>query len=208
MNIREVSFSEAYKEARRFSVMQYYDEIEEFLDKCSEYLGKVKTIVEIGSHLGGNLLLLNRLMDGESDDLMIAVSVDQGYGRIHTEMISEIIKPSGVVSFETNSRSVETIRNVENTLGDRLIDVLFIDADHSYEGSYGDYKAYVDLCSPKSIIGLHDIYWTAGGVIKTWDKLKRSYITHECIRKTIRSEYEPKWETVGRGIGILYRGIS
>jgi predicted O-methyltransferase YrrM len=207
MGIRDVSFIEAYKLTTSMGTMQYVEEMEWFLDKCLDYLGKVKTVLEIGSLQGGSLALLNRVMTGTPDDLLISVSVNGNRGVVNESLVNELVAPSRVVCFDLPSQHPDTINKVEELLGIRSVDVIFIDADHSFEGSYGDYKSYVDFCKPKAIVGFHDIYWEQGGVGKTFGKLKRSYITDE-VSRSKSYDCEPEWNVIGRGIGILYKGKS
>jgi len=204
MTIREVSYEEAFELCLELETKQYVDEFGEFLEKTEDYLGKVKTILEIGSHFGGSLALLGRLMDGTPDDLLISISA----GSIMFGEVSELVYPSKVVQLDMYSQTEEAKKGLQDILGYRGIDILFVDADHSYEGSKSDYINYHVFCKPKSIIGFHDIYWGGfGGVNRTFKELRRSYITSECIRRSDKS-WVSDWEITDRGIGILYKGRS
>jgi len=212
MTVRDVSFADAYKMCSSLVVKQYPDEIEGSLDKCSSYLGDATTILEIGSYHGGTLALLGRLMKGTPNDLLISVSLsNNGKDGVDVPAVSELVHPSKVVYLDMKSSDAKTVKAVRDVLGDRSIDVLFIDADHSYAASIGDYRNYVDLCKPKSIIAFHDVLWTGGGVVKTWDEVKRGNVTEVVYKDRTGykpGEYEPKWLIVNRGIGILYKGMT
>jgi predicted O-methyltransferase YrrM len=202
--IRDVSFEEAFGLCSELETKQYTDEFGEFLEKTEDYLGKVRVILEIGSHCGGSLALLGRLMSGTPDDLLISISA----GSINHKKVSELVYPSKVIQLDMYSQTEEAINGLKDILGYRGIDVLFIDADHSYEGSKLDYINYHVFCKPKAIIGFHDIYWGGfGGVNRTFKELRRSYTTSECIRRSDKSGVSD-WELTDRGIGILYKGRS
>jgi len=197
MTVRDVSFADAYKMCRKaLAVLQYEDELSEFHEKCNEYLGSVSTILEIGSQRGGNLALLGRLMKGTLDDLLISVSLSNE-GALDIPRVQELVSPSRVVYFDMNSQSADAIEAVRNVLCDRLIDIIFIDGKHTYDASMSDYNNYVGFGKSRSIIGFHDICLANAGVIRTYNEIKKRYVTHECIRKA---------GSTNKGIGILYRG--
>lgn len=54
-----------------------------------------------------------------------------------------------------------------------VFDCIFIDADHSYEGVYKDYKNAMKAIEPNGIIILHDIANTDTGVYKLWNEIKK-----------------------------------
>jgi len=209
MNIRDVDFDEAFDMVSHLEPMQYKEEFGLFLDKCLDYLGKVSVILEIGSHYGASLALFGGLLNGNSDDLLISISI--GYwvngeysDGVKTEEVKKLVEPSTVIYLNGYSNSADIMQSLKDILNGRLIDILFIDANHSYEGSMYDYKTYVDFCKPKSIIGFHDIYYGIG-VHQTFEELKQNYISEECVAKSI-GEYKPEWERTNIGIGILYKG--
>lgn len=49
-----------------------------------------------------------------------------------------------------------------NTRGDKCIDLLFIDGDHSYEGVKKDWDLYSPILQPNSIVIFHDYGWAEG----------------------------------------------
>lgn len=168
MVVRDVNFVEAYKECAKLGILQYADEFGGFLDKCSEYLGKVSTILEIGSRKGGSLALLGRLLKGTPGDLLISISV-RNEGDLDLQKVSELVSPSKVVWIDMNSHDPDTKKKLSDLLGDRKIDILFDDSDHSYEGSKSNHS-YISFCALKSIYGVHDIYWAQGGVGRAFGK--------------------------------------
>jgi hypothetical protein len=49
------------------------------------------------------------------------------------------------------------LKDVEDIIGEELLDFLFIDGDHTYEGVKDDYEMYKHLVRPGGWIGFHDI---------------------------------------------------
>ena len=56
-----------------------------------------------------------------------------------------------------NSHLPSTLEEVKEILGDRKIDFLFIDGDHSLEGVTKDWEMYKDLVRPGGIVAFHDV---------------------------------------------------
>ena len=95
---------------------------------------------------------------------------------------------------------------MKNALGDKTIDLLFIDGDHSYEGVKKDYEMYLPLISKKALVVFHDIvedHFTrfdkqtincAGEVPKFWKEIKQGFPCKEFIANP---------EQNGFGIGVL-----
>lgn len=118
-----------------------------------------KNIVEIGYHLG------------YSATMFCAGAVDYQPANIDLCVVSVDISPcdNGTVvknqSFghihhfiQGNSSKVTNL--VYNKLkGQKKIDLLFIDGDHSYEGCHADWLAYKDMVSDTGIVVFHDNYW-------------------------------------------------
>jgi len=77
-----------------------------------------------------------------------------------------------------DSHSVETVEKLKILITGRMIDVLFIDGNHSYESVKRDYELYAPLT--RHIIALHDIHTTklyprdSIGVIEFWQELIRT----------------------------------
>ena len=56
-----------------------------------------------------------------------------------------------------NSHNPNTFELVKNILDGRIIDFLFIDGDHTYEGAKRDFNIYSSLVKEGGIIAFHDI---------------------------------------------------
>ena len=161
-------------EQREDEVIWFYREVEKI---------KPKVIVEIGNKEGGNLKILSTHLD--KDGLIIGID------------------PLPVIPWKMNdckcdayhitrsSHSREANEELINILNGRLIDVLFIDGDHSYDGMIADYEDYKSFVRPGGIIAIHDIYYLMG-VHMAWHKLS------EINKKCYASEYNQS------SIGIGY----
>jgi cephalosporin hydroxylase len=68
--------------------------------------------------------------------------------------------------------------DVQNILNDNMIDFLFIDGDHTYEGVLADYNNYAKYVRPGGCIAFHDICNSPGqeGVHKFWKEVKGNKI--------------------------------
>ena len=55
-----------------------------------------------------------------------------------------------------SSHDYTMLEEVESILGEELLDFLFIDGDHTYEGVKQDYEMYRHLVKPGGWIGFHD----------------------------------------------------
>ncbi len=97
-----------------------------------------------------------------------------------------------------DSHAPATLEKVRHLLGDRKLDLLFIDGDHSYNGVKKDFEMYSTLVAPDGVIGFHDIVdgpeTYVGGVPKFWRELKASRPHIEIVND---------WKQGGWGIGLL-----
>jgi len=98
-----------------------------------------------------------------------------------------------------DSHDPETLKEVKKILGDELIDFLFIDGDHSYEGVKKDFEMYSSLVRKGGIIAFHDIVpgppEYVGGVPKFWNEIKHDFDYKEIVKD---------WKQNGYGIGVIY----
>lgn len=100
-----------------------------------------------------------------------------------------------------DSRSPETLIKLKEKLKGRLINLLFIDGDHSYPSVKSDYEIYAPLV--KNIIALHDVIIFKNSVAKFWNELiAANKETQDKTFITIRAWHGGKFE-IGTGIIIL-----
>jgi cephalosporin hydroxylase len=145
-----------------------------------------RTVVEIGTDEGGTLLLWTRV--AAPDALFVAVDarplgmlgrfsayavVRRGLARGQQHI--ELVMPA-------DSQSEATVERVRGLTGDRPVDFLFIDGDHSYEGVKRDFEPWGPLVRPGGIIAFHDMKPDhPDGVPQLWAELKERFETDERV---------------------------
>lgn len=166
-------------------------ELAEFLDVLADM--KPQLIVEIGSHAGGTLYAWSRVAPAVIGmDICESAMVYPHTGKPRDEHGAQMVIG--------DSRDESTRDALVEALGGRMIDCLFIDGDHTYEGVRSDYEMYSDLVRPGGLIAFHDIvthlYALHCEVVKLWCEIK-----NESAVEIVSSEGD-HWG----GIGVLRRG--
>jgi predicted O-methyltransferase YrrM len=162
-----------------------------------------KTILEIGTCHGGTLLVLCRLSHPSAT--VISVDLPGGpFGGGYAWFRMPILKafPANgqrLYLVRDDSHKTKTRDKVAELLGDQKLDLLFIDADHTYEGVRSDFELYSPLVQPGGLIAFHDIAknqsGTEYGVFRLWNEIKDRYRYLEIIDNP---------DQVGSGLGLLY----
>ncbi len=185
--------------------MQIYDEIFGLARIVASL--KPRTILEIGTSKGGTLFIWCRLA---SDDATI-ISVDLpggefggGYPRWRIPLFNSFIKREQKLHLiRKDSHKLSTLKMVKEILGEKKLDFLFIDGDHTYEGVKKDFEMYSPLVRKEGIIAFHDIVphdkdhdpKRIVGVPEFWSWIKRHYRYIEIVKDRYQG-----WA----GIGVLY----
>jgi len=95
-----------------------------------------------------------------------------------------------------SSQKKGTLDRTKEIFKDELIDFLFIDGDHTYQGVRTDYEMYSPLVRKGGIIAFHDIGKNEeGGVHVLWNELKSRGMSYKEFLYEQNSE---------KGIGVLY----
>lgn len=129
---------------------QRKEEVTWFYEHASSI--KPKVIVEIGIKEGGNLKILSTLVP--RDGLVVGIDPRKDIPWVvDNETNGEVLHICG------DSHSAHTIQMLEDVLGGRYIDILFIDGDHSYDGMLQDFYDYHKFVRSGGIIAVHDIYY-------------------------------------------------
>jgi hypothetical protein len=171
-------------ESLNFKVQQKKIEWLNFIKKI--YNGvKLENVLEIGCYDGGttiflsnisnNLITIDQPIEPRFDTFKYNVGDVTNYG-------SKLLKSKTNFNYiGGNSHSNETFNNVKNLLGDKSLDLLFIDGDHTYEGVKKDFNEYSKLVKKGGLIALHDthrsIFHEQHGcfVHNFWDEIKVGY---------------------------------
>jgi predicted O-methyltransferase YrrM len=143
---------------------------------------------EIGTWKGGTLFLLAQLLPS----LELLIGIDR---QLQNEAKLRALVPPGLRLhlIEAPSAEPDTVGRVRTALTGEKLDLLFIDADHTYEAVDADFHAYRGLVREGGLIAFHDIVpdyrsrfgseegpW-GGDVPCLWAELKAVYPAFEFV---------------------------
>lgn len=154
-------------------------------------------IIEIGTAYNSQKQFYQELLNGEY------MGIDLGY---QPKPESPKIHYPGIVG---HSHDPKTIEKLKTWLAGRPIDLLFIDADHSYESVKLDYVIYGPLV--RHIVAFHDIYSydpdnpARLGVGLFWDELVEQEKT--CPMMTFKLNDRAPGRSFQMGIGLVLKGL-
>lgn len=164
---------------------------------------KPKVLLEIGTATGGTLFLFSKVASTQCS----IISIDLAQGRfgggypvwripLYRSFASAEQK---IHLIRTSSHRNTALKRVKEIIGERLIDFLYIDGDHSYEGVKKDFQMYSPFVKKGGLIAFHDITVIPSEpgceVHKFWEEIKPSYGHSEIINDK---------KQAGGGIGILF----
>jgi predicted O-methyltransferase YrrM/GT2 family glycosyltransferase len=181
--------------------LQIKKEISMLLEILSK--SRPKTLLEIGTASGGTLFLLCKI----ADPTATIISVDLPGGSFGGELYPDW-KESVYESFATDRQKIHLLRSdshnettfskIKDILGNKKLDFLLIDADHTFYGVKGDFEIYSKLVADDGIIAFHDITpgpkENGGDVPEFWQKIKSQYPYVEIVDNE---------SGIGYGIGLL-----
>jgi predicted O-methyltransferase YrrM len=183
----------------RFTPSQVREEITGFLKLLSQRPPAV--VLEIGTEKGGTFFLLTRVatQDGLLLSLDLPAGQDSAYPAWREPLYRGFARERQRVELvREDSHDARTLEKVKQLLGGRVLDLLFIDGDHSYGGVRKDFEMYSPLVAKGGTIAFHDIVEGAeasvGGVPKLWRELKQAGRHLEFVK----SRQQGGW-----GIGVL-----
>jgi len=176
---------------------QFQQEYLMFLEICETYLRKRKIenpiVVELGVAKNKQKRIWELLLGAEH------IGIDISDKRGIPDILGDLHDP-------------KTLGTLRGKLNGRMINILFIDADHSYEAVKKDFELYSPLCS--DIIAFHDIETTryqedaTREAWKFWDELKeQAYIKRgiENFMFLSMHQYHVDKRKLGRGIGVIIK---
>ena len=179
---------------------QVRDEIARFVNVLAQLAPK--TVLEIGTASGGSYFLFSRI--ATEDALLISVDLPGGrFGGGYASWRSPLYQSFArarqrVELLRSDSHSPDSLNSVKTLLDGRMVDLLFIDGDHSYAGAKQDFEMYSPLVRPGGVIGFHDIVpgpgVNVGGVPSLWKELSATAHGTEIVAN---------WNQGGYGIGYL-----
>ncbi len=179
---------------------QVRDEILELLI----FLNKLRPnyILEIGTALGGTLFLFSRIASQNATIISIDLpggAFGRGYPKWKIPLFKSFALPKQrIYLIRANSHERETLEKTKSILGDKRLDFLFIDGDHTYEGVKEDFEMYSPLVKKGGVIALHDIVQhppeIGCEVSRFWSEIKSKYEYVEFVKS---------WNQNWAGIGLI-----
>lgn len=183
---------------------QQREELLQFIDYA--IATEPKTFVELGVGGGGTHYVITTSIPS----IEASIAVDR-FVRNRVRL-SYLARPGlDFTAVDGDSSASDTINNVRTALDGRQIDLLFIDADHSFNGALADFRAYRSLVAPGGLIAFHDIVPDAelrglpgsreigGEVPILWEILSSQFE---------RREFVYDWNQYGKGIGVIRNNPS
>lgn len=156
--------------------------------------------LEIGARHGWTFYLIAKLVKPMR---MLCVDLpgvhpwgDEGSAKI----LGYVTNLAGGAAVLGDSRDPATIAHVGDWLAGGMVNILFIDGDHKYEGVKADWENYRRFLSPHAFVIFHDINATRSKT-KTKDKV----IEVDRLWLELKPDYE-HWEIdkgSGMGLGII-----
>jgi predicted O-methyltransferase YrrM len=180
-------------------------QVKEEITQLLKLLAKLqpKIVCEIGTAGGGTLFLFSRVSSPSSTIISIDLPggpFGGGYPEWKIPFYKSFIKRGQrLYLIRADSHDTKTLEKVKRALGDKKIDFLFIDGDHTYEGVKKDFEMYSPLVRKRGIMAFHDICphppQTGCEVDMFWREIKDKYEHIEIVRD---------WKQGWAGIGVLH----
>jgi cephalosporin hydroxylase len=113
------------------------------------------TYVEIGAFAGGSVsLVLSHPLKTNGISIDIGWPIDEQIVRINVDRFKS---PNNQFTYiKGDSTLQDTLDRLKSELGTNLVDILFIDGDHSYNAVISDFKMYSSLVAPGGYIIFDD----------------------------------------------------
>lgn len=179
--------------------LQQQNELEELMTLLSRE--RPRTVLEIGTCLGGTLFLLCHA--AAEDATLLSIDLPRGkwgggYSLARVPLNKSFpLEHQFLHLIQGNSHGPQTFDTVQALLKGRRLDVLFLDGDHSYEGVKQDFEMYGPLVRENGLIVIHDIIeskFKECNVKKFWDELEPRYESMRIVK-----DPGQQWA----GIGVL-----
>jgi predicted O-methyltransferase YrrM len=170
---------------------------------------RARTVLEIGTSLGGTLLLLSHVAAPDA----LVISLDLKHTPEQLAAFPLLVRDTQRLKLlSADSHAPATLDRLMAVLGRRPVDFLFIDGDHSFEGVKADFDTYSPLVRPGGVIALHDIIPDdmirygkptlniSGEVYRYWAQLKTDFLgALEFVERPDQDAY---------GIGVIPWGMA
>ncbi len=167
---------------RTLGLKQNLVEFEAFV----EYLqpDSFSTVLEIGTMKGGTLYLWCQLC--RPDAHVLSIDLPSGrFGGGYTSKLELLFhrfkqKAQTLTCIRGDSHAASTLKEFKSRLNGRMLDFLFIDGDHTYDGVRRDFEDYAPFVRTGGVIAFHDIVFNPLNaadfeVWRFWDEIKKQH---------------------------------
>lgn len=138
------------------------------LTRLIRWLPPLETVLEVGCDAGGTLYVWSQLAETVYG-ITLPVNTLESWGTNHP------LDNHGASVYFADSHSDEA----KTWARSLTVDLLFIDADHTYEGVKEDFTSYAPQVRPGGWVVLHDIA-AVDGIARFWSELDGD--KHEIVR--------------------------
>lgn len=142
-------------------LQQYPDEIAEVLNYLLQSKSKYSNMLEVGSAAGGNSKVFSEILS-----IPKLYIVDDNNHPRHGYRPSTL-KGLDYIEYIGNSQTQEA-KNWVNNLNTKF-DIVYIDADHSFDGLYKDMQNFIQFVANDGYVVLHDTL-VCEGVVRAAEK--------------------------------------
>ena len=190
---------------KKFSFDGYPDPSMSDIIRSFRCIKGASTYIEVGIFDRGNLAYVSSFL---SDDALI-VGVDTQAEENRDDLLRKTLKPGQrYVSVIGNSRAPETVRQVKDVIGSRIVDAVFIDGDHTAFGAMCDYVNFGEMVRRGGHVLFHDSLWEGdesykgvSAALTEIDKVRPVYLVParggRCYRFMPAMFRDPLWGVVG-----------
>lgn len=156
-----ISVAQALSEraVNQHRAVQKPDELAELIDLFKSEDFTPSRVLEIGTDRGGTLWLWCKLATG--DATVVSVDIDGGTWSSGAQNTPELLKyaarEQSLHLIKGDSHGVSAQKRVRRVYPTPTVDLLFLDGDHSFDGTARDYWTYAKLVREGGMIVFHDI---------------------------------------------------
>lgn len=156
---------------QHYRALQKPTELAGFLAVLLDLHPKPRIMVEIGCDAGGTLWAWKQI----GIPRVIGIEYPDEHSDGNPWGTENPLVPHGCEIIRGDSHTEETRHELTELLVGEPIDVLFIDADHTYQGVKQDYLMYAPLVANEGMIAFHDVsphpHHPGVGVQKLWQQI-------------------------------------
>jgi cephalosporin hydroxylase len=167
-------------------IKQDEKEIMAFVDFIAEG-PPIKNVIEIGTYCGGTANIWAQMVEPNAGRVFCVDILfnHKGMAPIYRgTRLAPFIR-----EFQGKSQDQKIIDSIKKHLNGELVDLLFVDADHSDKAVRDDYKNFSQFVRKGGWIAFHDIVNQTVEVKNLWGELKAKFESKEFI--------------IGAGIGVI-----